>query len=252
MDVLEWYKNLDTPFSAYLRGDNVGEAYERALDQNLSLLQTPEGAMDLVNPIAKVGGLLGRIYPLKTNLQFFSDIPSKEWLKGKQDSVKPYAKADAPLGGASITGGVAEFGDYATKPVVPVNVLKKLKGLNKEQDNVRESSKEWLKDYMTKNDHLPTWYYAPYDDIYKTGLHGGIGKNLPLGQKGVMEQTPYIMVDQNGVGWINEGNHRIMVADELGWENLPVEIRYFNGGELVDGLLSPEKIKKYNKTGNWE
>lgn len=55
----DWYKEQDTPASAYLRGDDVGEAYERALDNNISLLQTPEGAMDLVNPMAKVGGLLG-------------------------------------------------------------------------------------------------------------------------------------------------------------------------------------------------
>ena len=55
----DWYKEQDTPASAYLRGDDVGEAYDRALDRNISLLQTPEGAMDLVNPMAKVGGLLG-------------------------------------------------------------------------------------------------------------------------------------------------------------------------------------------------
>lgn len=55
----DWYKEQDTPASAYLRGDDVGKAYERALDNNISLLQTPEGAMDWVNPMAKVGGLLG-------------------------------------------------------------------------------------------------------------------------------------------------------------------------------------------------
>lgn len=54
-----WYKEQDTPLSAHLRGDDVGEAVNRSLDQNLSLLQTPEGAMDWVNPMAKVGGLLG-------------------------------------------------------------------------------------------------------------------------------------------------------------------------------------------------
>ena len=40
------------------------------------------------------------------------------------------------------------------------------------------------------------------------------------------------------------GNHRIMAAAELGWRELPVEIKYFDGGERIEsGPLHPSKIK---------
>lgn len=67
---MDWLKNLyqqylqsDIPAASLLRGDTSEflPSVNRNLDQNLSLLSTPEGAMDLVNPMAKVGGLLGRI-----------------------------------------------------------------------------------------------------------------------------------------------------------------------------------------------
>lgn len=65
---MDWLKNLyqqylqsDIPAASLLRGDTSEflPSVNRNLDQNLSLLSTPEGAMDLVNPMAKVGGLLG-------------------------------------------------------------------------------------------------------------------------------------------------------------------------------------------------
>ena len=67
---MDWLKNLyqqylqsDIPAASLLRGDTSEflPSVNRNLDQNLSLLSTPEGAMDLVNPMAKVGGLLGII-----------------------------------------------------------------------------------------------------------------------------------------------------------------------------------------------
>jgi hypothetical protein len=65
---MDWLKNLyqqylqsDIPAATLLRGDTNEflPSVNRNLNQNLSLLSTPEGAMDLVNPMAKVGGLLG-------------------------------------------------------------------------------------------------------------------------------------------------------------------------------------------------
>jgi hypothetical protein len=51
------------------------------------------------------------------------------------------------------------------------------------------------------------------------------------------------MVAYNGEAWVNEGNHRIMAAAKLGWSELPVEIKYFDGGEWIeDGPLYPPKI----------
>lgn len=59
--LLDWYTQQDTPLSAYLRNDNVSEAVNRSLDQSLQNLTTPEGAMDLVNPMSKVAGMLGTV-----------------------------------------------------------------------------------------------------------------------------------------------------------------------------------------------
>lgn len=67
---MDWLKNLyqqylqsDIPAATLLRGDTNEflPSVNRNLNQNLSLLSTPEGAMDLVNPMAKVSGLLGTI-----------------------------------------------------------------------------------------------------------------------------------------------------------------------------------------------
>jgi len=52
-------------------------------------------------------------------------------------------------------------------------------------------------------------------------------------------------VAHDGSAWVNEGNHRIMAAAELGWETLPVEIRYFDGGERAkSGAMYPGKLAK--------
>lgn len=50
----------------------------------------------------------------------------------------------------------------------------------------------------------------------------------------------------DGSAWASEGNHRIMAAAQLGWEFMPVEVRYFDGGELVDGLLNPSAVIAYH------
>jgi hypothetical protein len=65
---------------------------------------------------------------------------------------------------------------------------------------------------------------------------------LPLKRNGE-EYAPFVMVAYNGEAWVNEGNHRIMAAAALGWDELPVELKYFDGGERVEsGPLYPDKI----------
>jgi len=59
------------------------------------------------------------------------------------------------------------------------------------------------------------------------------------------QYAPYINVDQFGVPWVNEGNHRIMAAKALGWKFLPTEITYHSGGEAVPGVLSPISIDAF-------
>jgi len=64
---------------------------------------------------------------------------------------------------------------------------------------------------------------------------------LPMRQG--QEYAPFINVAWNGEAWVNEGNHRIMAAAALGWKDLPVQIRYFDGGERVkSGVMYPGRI----------
>lgn len=186
---------------------------------------------------------MSKVYPLDPEIKSYKDIPNKDWLEHKRDRARLRGFGDVGSHiGSAITGG------FQDNVVVPTKVLREIQGLNLEQQNVRPDSLEYLKDYMSKNKHLPKWY-SGYD-IYKTGYHGGVGRNLPLGVEGVREDVPFIQVDQYGQPFVNEGNHRIMTADKLGWENLPIELRYFEGGNIERGLLSPELIKEYNRTGN--
>jgi len=67
---------------------------------------------------------------------------------------------------------------------------------------------------------------------------------LPKSEVTKTDYAPFITVDQKGRPFMSEGNHRVMAASELGWDWLPVEIRYFNGSESVDGPLSPKKIEE--------
>ena len=56
------------------------------------------------------------------------------------------------------------------------------------------------------------------------------------------QYCPFIMVDRDGEPWVNEGNHRIMAAVKLGWKCLPVEVRYFTGGEDLATAFAPKKL----------
>jgi hypothetical protein len=92
--------------------------------------------------------------------------------------------------------------------------------MRNEQMNVRRDDLKWLMDYMDTHKKLPT-----------------------MGSRSDEEYLPYIMVAYNGEAWVNEGNHRIMAAYRLNWQDMPIEIRYFDGGERIkNGPMAPEKI----------
>lgn len=140
---------------------------------------------------------------------FYEDIPNESWLNNKIE--------DAVLGGTNQFGVPRKMGSvtgYFESPVlVPVDYLANIPGERGEQANVRPESL----DYIRKN----------WDEVSKN--------------------PPYIEVDPFGKAWVSEGNHRIMVAKEMGLKAIPVEIRYFSGGQRKAGALSPENIARYNK-----
>jgi hypothetical protein len=52
----------------------------------------------------------------------------------------------------------------------------------------------------------------------------------------------FIGVNQRGDAYVIEGNTRAAVAVHEGIPLIPTEVRYFNGGEAVDGPYSPASI----------
>lgn len=142
------------------------------------------------------------------------DNPGGEWLKEKQEisDSMGFKASGAPVSYGRVTGY------YNGKVSLPVSLLKKIPGENQEQLNVRERDLNWLVKNM------------------------GETNSLPKTSQGT-DYAPFITVDQRGRPFMSEGNHRVMAADKLGWDWLPVEIRYFNGSEQVDGPLSPKKIE---------
>jgi hypothetical protein len=144
------------------------------------------------------------------------DVPNEEWLQDKIDYAKSKGRNSygVPYMGSTTAGVVG------APPRVRVMRLASLPGMRNEQMNVRKADLKWLMDYMEKTGKLP-----------------------PMGSNPNEEYLPYIMVAYNGEAWVNEGNHRIMAAYRLNWQDMPIEIRYFDGGErIATGPMAPGKI----------
>lgn len=147
------------------------------------------------------------------------DNPGGEWLFRKQQECKK--------DGTNQFGAPNRFGpvtaSFERKVLLPVKLVSQVSGIMGEQDRTREDDFAWLKKEMGENNRLPLF---------------GSGN----------QYAPFIMVDYTGIPWVNEGNHRIKVAQALGWKYIPIELRYFVGGEEAAGSFSPEKVKNYDST----
>lgn len=171
-------------------------------------------ALGMVSPYGKSKylGSLG-----KEEVSFSRDVPNNTWL---YEQVAYARKQKRNEFGVPYMGKIT--GTYDNPVMMKVDDLLKLKGQRGEQSRVREKDLEWLKEHMGKEGKLPE----------------------PSGK----EYAPYIEVGYDGVPWVSEGNHRIMAAKALGWDELPVEIRYFDGGEknIMPSFraFDPEEVKK--------
>lgn len=148
-----------------------------------------------------------------TESQLRVDVPNERWLQDKIDYAESRPRNSY---GVPYMGTVTAYVRDSVR--VPVSTLKRLPGMRGEQSNVRHDDLRAIMQIMQDT-----------------------GK-LPLNDRGE-EYVPFIAVAYNGEAWVNEGNHRIMAAAELGWRDLPVEVRYFDGGERVrSGPMAPGKI----------
>jgi GNAT superfamily N-acetyltransferase len=156
----------------------------------------------------------------EAGLQFHDDVPNEEWLQHAIDYVKKQ-----PKDGFGKPSMIEVTGTFNRPVVASISRLVKIPGARGEQSNVRENDLQAIMKIMRET-----------------------GK-LPLGRDG-KEYIPLIGVDYTGQPWVLEGNHRIMAAWNLytkeninKWDRMPVEIRYFDGGERVkDGPIYPGKM----------
>jgi hypothetical protein len=142
-----------------------------------------------------------------------TDVPNEDWLEGKIWYAKEKGRNSF---GVPYMGSSTAF--VRPNPEVSVDILKRLPGMRGEQSNVRHEDLKAIMKIMKDTGKLP---------LMKNGK----------------EYAPFINVAFNGEAWVNEGNHRIMAAAALGWDKLPIEIRYFDGGERIEsGPMYPPKI----------
>jgi hypothetical protein len=109
---------------------------------------------------------------------------------------------------------------YFSDPVlVPARFFEGVRGSRGEQDNVRQDSLSAIRKI-----------------IRETG-------RMPLMDDG-REYVPYVEIGYDGKPFISEGNHRVMAAIAEGMEYIPVQLRYFDGGQRRAGRWSPENLKE--------
>jgi hypothetical protein len=65
-------------------------------------------------------------------------------------------------------------------------------------------------------------------------------------REGLRPDSPILVgINHRGEPYIIEGNTRTAVARDLGLRSVPAEVRYFAGGEGVEGPMLPELLENY-------
>lgn len=143
---------------------------------------------------------------------FSEDIPNESWLQGKIE----YAQS-SPRNEFGVPKMSSVTGRFKEPVMVPARWLKDAKGQRGEEKNVRQKDLEAIRKI-----------------IRETG-------KFPLNEDGT-EYVPYIEIGYDGKPWVSEGNHRIMAAIAEGMDYIPVELRYFDGGQRRAGVWSPGNV----------
>ena len=156
-------------------------------------------------------------------LKFQRDNPGGDWLKYKQedaeDTMRRYSgRADSSLA-KGITGSVTGY--YSKKLLLPVDHIKGTPGAMGEESFVNSPDNKKMAD-----------------------LKSEIGSPHQFNSK----QNPiFIAVNHKGDAYTMEGNHRLAYAANHGISHIHAEVRYFNGGEDVDGPMHPSKLISLHK-----
>ena len=135
------------------------------------------------------------------------DIPSDAWMAEKVR----YAKESGVNGFGVPKSFGPVTGSFSRPLMLPVSLLAKVKGERGEQENRRQDSLNYIRSFIEENAKLPSG-------------------------------PPFLVVDPFGTPWFNEGNHRVMVSEEMGVRHIPVEVRYFSGSQRATKDWSPSAL----------
>jgi len=155
---------------------------------------------------AKRGTMFSGVGPVKY------DNPGGSWLKNKQEAADKDIQEYAGKGylGKGLGGSATA---YVRNVDLPVSELKKIPGAADEK-------------------RIPGDFQ--YDQLTKSVEKEGFRRDSPI----------LIGVNHKGEPYIIEGNTRVAVAADQGIETIPAEVQWKNGGELIDGSLSPSVVER--------
>lgn len=145
------------------------------------------------------------------------DNPGGDWLKEKQAD----AAADAAKGrnaSGPLTASVRP-GPDGVWPTLPVDELLKFPGARGEENAIRQDNVDALAQSMSDK---------------------GYDKTAPV----------TLFVGHDGKVFIGEGNHRVRAAQAAGLSDVPVDVRYFAGGEDAPGPLNLKGFQERLKGGS--
>ena len=190
--------------------------------ENFKLGDKPTKSREQEPVVKKVKDIL---FGNSSNIQITKvhrDVPGLSWL----EEDRAYAKERSVKTGKPITGTVtASF-----EGRLPIEMVKDLPGENNEHTN-----KDILTDFKA-------------EPIFESIKNEGVKEPIT------------IFVNHEGKAYISEGNHRTHIAAATGQKDIPVEVRYFSGGEFIKGTWNlrnfeketPEKYIEFEKTINNE
>ena len=146
----------------------------------------------------------------------YESNPGGDWEARKQATAEQ-EQIEALEAGEDIGTAARMLSGSTTQTIrrveIPVEKLRTLEGVNKEQPAPGEPKYDALRKSVDENGF----------DRKKAGL-------------------PMVWVNHKGEAFLYEGNNRVAVAAEEGVKTLPVEIQYRNGAEKVPGAFAPDQV----------
>ena len=209
--IAERQRVLDRPVGA-------GDAAQTISDEILNRPGEREAAARRVRENrAKLRGSLAVPAGFRQDNPGLRDEQGRKWLKEKQRNAEEdmaTAKKRGIATGSMAHGIGGAITANVTEADLPTSMLATIPGTGGEQRGPGEAQFDRL-----------------MENVRKEGFN--------------QEKSPIlVMVNHKGEALIHEGNTRVAVAKAINAPTVRAEVRWWNGGEMVDGTLSPAAVKR--------